>query len=218
MVEPDNGGTQTSPPEEKKELSMEKRLVLAFILMGAVLFLAPYIFKGPPQPPAKQTSSAAPKSGPAQPAQPAPIQAAANTQAPAAPAPAGSIPVESAASEDLFTVDTAVYRVTLSNRGGVVRSWKLKNYTAGGKPLELVNTASNVDFPFALYFKNAPATNPNTALFKAAPQPNGFGIIYTFSDGHLVVQKKFLFTKSSYQTQISTEVTQDGKPLPHLIE
>ncbi len=217
MAEPENGGPNTSPPEEKKDLSMEKRLVLAFILMGAVLFTAPYIFKAPPQPPAKQTSAVPPKAGTTQ---PAPVQAAANPEKPAAaPAPAaGSIPVESAASEDLFTVDTPVYRVTLSNRGAVVRSWKLKKYTAGGKPLELVNTASTVDFPFALYFKTAPSANPNTALFKAEPQPNGLGIIYTFSDGHLVVQKKFLFTKSSYQTQISTEVTQDGKPVPHLIE
>ena len=35
----------------KKELSMETRLLLAFLLMGLVLFLTPYIYKPPPQAP-----------------------------------------------------------------------------------------------------------------------------------------------------------------------
>ena len=40
----------------KKELSMEQRLLLAFVLMGLVLFLTPYFYKAPPPPP--KTSSA----------------------------------------------------------------------------------------------------------------------------------------------------------------
>ena len=36
--------------EEKKELSMEVRLLLAFLLMGVVLFVTPYFYKQPPQP------------------------------------------------------------------------------------------------------------------------------------------------------------------------
>ena len=39
--------------EEKKELSMEVRLLLAFLLMGAVMFLTPYFLKTPPAPAAK---------------------------------------------------------------------------------------------------------------------------------------------------------------------
>src|SRR5260370_34951572 len=38
MPESGNGGSNPSPPDKPKELSMEKRLLLAFILMGAVLF------------------------------------------------------------------------------------------------------------------------------------------------------------------------------------
>jgi len=34
-----------------KELSMEQRLLLAFVLMGLVLFLTPYFYKAPPPPP-----------------------------------------------------------------------------------------------------------------------------------------------------------------------
>ena len=35
----------------KKDLSMEQRLLLAFVLMGLVLFLTPYFYKAPPPPP-----------------------------------------------------------------------------------------------------------------------------------------------------------------------
>ena len=37
----------------KKELTMEQRLLLAFVLMGLVLFLTPYFYKTPPPPPKK---------------------------------------------------------------------------------------------------------------------------------------------------------------------
>ena len=50
----------------KKELSMEQRLLLAFVLMGVVMFLTPYFYKAPP-PPAKTTAPATDR----QPAEPA---------------------------------------------------------------------------------------------------------------------------------------------------
>src|ERR1700733_6276925 len=60
----------------KKELSMEQRLLLAFVLMGLVLFLTPYFYKAPP-PPAKtatkstdQNASATTKSAAEAPASP----------------------------------------------------------------------------------------------------------------------------------------------------
>jgi YidC/Oxa1 family membrane protein insertase len=41
---------------EKKEMSMEVRLLLAFLLMGLVLFVTPYFYKPTPAPPAKQAA------------------------------------------------------------------------------------------------------------------------------------------------------------------
>src|SRR2546430_15801690 len=43
----------TNEPAPKKELTMEQRLLLAFALMGIVLFATPYLFKTP-TPPAPQ--------------------------------------------------------------------------------------------------------------------------------------------------------------------
>ena len=46
------------PGKPKKEMSMETRLLLAFLLMGLVLFLTPYVYK-PAPPPAKPATGAA---------------------------------------------------------------------------------------------------------------------------------------------------------------
>ena len=55
------GGAPNSTPSggKKKELSMEMRLLLAFLLMGLVLFLTPYIYKAPPPPKKPVTPPAA---------------------------------------------------------------------------------------------------------------------------------------------------------------
>ena len=81
MAEPNSGGTPGGPGKPK-ELSMELRLLLAFILMGVVLFLTPYFYK---------TVSAAgeeDRSGWRRSTEPAPAAPAAPTPAPSAAAPA----------------------------------------------------------------------------------------------------------------------------------
>src|SRR5262245_22827705 len=176
MAESDQGGSNPSQPQQPKELSMEKRLLLAFILMGAVLFTTPYFFKSN-NPPAKKTETVPPKAGAgATPGE----QKAVIVQTPEAPSEPAA-PAAAAQKEELFTIDTNVYRVTFSNKGAVVRSWLLKKYFTNGKPLELVNTASTVDFPFALGFKVTPAADLGNSLFVAHPEPDGLGVTYEFS-------------------------------------
>ena len=53
MAESVNGGSNT-PAQPPKEMSMEVRLLLAFLLMGAVMFLTPYFFKSQVPPPGKK--------------------------------------------------------------------------------------------------------------------------------------------------------------------
>jgi len=209
MAESDPGGSNS--PKQSKELSMEKRLLLAFILMGAVLFTTPYFFQSN-GPPAKKTETVPPKGGTAAP--PSEKKAVATVTPEGPPPPAA--PAAAAQKEELYTIDTNVYRVTFSNKGAVVRSWLLKKYLTNGKPLELVNTASTVEFPFSLAFKVTPPADLANSLFLARPEADGLGISYEFSNGHLAVTKKFLFGKDGYKTKVSTEVVQDGKPVPHL--
>src|SRR5580704_9725303 len=62
MAEPTNGGTSGGPGPPKKELSMELRLLFAFILMGVVLFVTPYFYKTV-SPPVKKSAPVAANSG-----------------------------------------------------------------------------------------------------------------------------------------------------------
>lgn len=198
----------------KKELSMEMRMVLAFVLMGLVIVVSQYFMKPAPAPTA--TKEGADKSS-------RPVTAAA-VEKPPQPAPAppktAQMPGQiHADQETVFGIDTDVYRVVFSNRGAVVRSWVLKDYKdRDGKPLELVNqkALAKVPAPFALAFKSpAPATDPNTALFKADPSPDGLRVSFEFSDGVALTKKAFQFDKKSYLVAVTSEVTQNGTLVPH---
>jgi YidC/Oxa1 family membrane protein insertase len=197
----------------KKELSMEMRMVLAFVLMGLVIVVSQYFMKPAPAPTA--TKEGADKSS-------RPVTAAA-VEKPPQPAPApknAQMPGQiHADQETVFGIDTDVYRVVFSNRGAVVRSWVLKDYKdRDGKPLELVNqkALAKVPAPFALAFKGqAPATDPNTALFKADPSPDGLKVSFEFSDGVALIKKAFQFEKKSYRVAVTSEVTQNGTLVPH---
>ncbi len=215
MADTTNGSNPLKPNNEPPM----KNLFVAFLLMGAVLVLSPYFYKMvQPATPAK-----APKAQPAAPAavkSPAPAaQPAAPAQTPAAKpvAPAAAI---SGAKEELFTVETNLYRVVLSNRGAVVRSWILKKYKDGaGWPLELVNTraAAKTGYPFALAFSDKkPSTDVNKLLFAAKPTADGLGIDYDYSDGNLSVRKTFRFARNSYLSEISGHATQGGERLGSL--
>jgi YidC/Oxa1 family membrane protein insertase len=199
-------------PQGKKELSMEVRLLIAFALMFLVLFVTPYIYKPTPAP----KSIAAPTT----PAQAA--QVTKKTEAPPAPPPIQSVPGEiKAASEQTYFIDTDLYKIQFTNTGAVVKSWVLKKFVdSAGKPLELVNTASfqKVPPPFAISLKDDGVSKElNYAPFVAKPAPDNLGIDFEFSDGKNFCRKSFRFSKNSYMSQVTTEVTQDGRPVQHLI-
>jgi YidC/Oxa1 family membrane protein insertase len=198
----------------KKELSMEMRMVLAFVLMGLVIVVSQYFMKPAPAPTA--TKEGADKSS-------RPVTAAAVEKPPqpvSAPPKTTQMPGQiHADQETVFGIDTDVYRVVFSNRGAVVRSWVLKDYKdRDGKPLELVNqkALAKVPAPFALAFKGqAPATDPNTALFKADPSPDGLKVSFEFSDGVALIKKAFQFERKSNLVAVTSEVTQNGMLVPH---
>ncbi len=209
----------------KKELTMEQRLLLAFVLMGLVLFLTPYFYKTPPPAPKTTTTPSGQSSQSAKSTQAAP-SAAKTAAVPEAGTPAPpSAPVPGqikGSSEQQFEVDTDIYHITLSNRGGTVRSWILKKYTDhAGKPLELINAASysKVAPPFSVVLRDDHAADAlNYGLYTAKPAAGNLGIEYEFSDGKNYAKKTFQFSKSGYLSQVSTEVTVNGVPTDHLIQ
>src|ERR1035441_5915154 len=205
------------PPDR---MSTETRLLLAFLLMGAIMFLTPYFFKSqPPAPNAKKSTQAGQAAETTAPPTPADVQPPAEAvEAGKAP----GAPVIQAPAEPPFVVNTDLYRITFSNEGATVRSWQLKKSLADGKPLELVNTAAAVEdsFPFSLYMAGHKvlAKRLNAALYRKTVDPDGLGVTFDYSDGHTTVRKTFRFRKDSYLGQISSEVDTDGQPIDNSLE
>jgi YidC/Oxa1 family membrane protein insertase len=188
---------------------MELRLLLAFLLMGLVLFLTPYFYK--PQPPPKP---AAPSAQPAS----EPAKAAPSGKPAAAPPPA--VPAGVAAEkEEQVEVDNGVYRITFSNRGAVVRSWILARYRdSHGNPLQLINlkAVERTGYPFSLAFKEAaPPVDPNSALFAVERSAGGLALEFQFSDGTTYFRKSFRFQPGSYLVEVASEAVHNGAGLPH---
>ena len=200
----------------KKELSMEVRLLIAFVLMGLVLLVSQYFIKPAPTPTA--TKAGAAKS--AQPVTPAAVEkpeaVIPSTQKQKA---AETLDAVQASAEEIVPVDTDVYHVVFSNRGAVVLSWVLKDYRDhANKPLELVYQPGHnrVPAPFSIDVKGQTlATDPNKSLFKATRSGNGLEVSFEFSDGRTLTKKSFQFTQKSYLVSVTSEVTQNGTAVPH---
>ena len=206
-----------APNGKKKELSMEMRLLLAFGLMGVVLFATQYLIPKAPvkpaTPPAQQAQQIA------KPPEAAPAKAAAKPVAVARASgkkSAKAVPVAAvvADTEETRILDTGVYRIVFSNRGASIRSWILKNYNdINGKPIELIDDRAGRAFSY--YYYTAPTgTNLNDVLF-AVKQATPLSIEFEYSDGVNTAHKSFQFESGVYKASFTSEVSAGGKPVEH---
>ncbi|MBI4889854.1 MAG: membrane protein insertase YidC [Acidobacteria bacterium] len=213
------------PSGDKPEMSMEKRMLIAFGLMGLVLFGTQFFMpKAPkpaadktPAPVASQSAPATPQPAAPKPAQPSPAVPSPAGQTKAAAAPAAA-PAVSAAKEELLTVETDVYRIVFSNKGAVVRSWVLKKYKDGsGQPVELASAsaAPKAGWPFAFVFpREKPGVELNGVLFSAS-QPDPLTVEFTYGDGKVSARKSFRFEAKGYRSDLRSEVTKEGRGVDH---
>ena len=134
MAEQENNKPTPKTPE-KKDISMEQRLLIAFALMGIVLFASQFLYKAPnPKDTIKPVQSATPEQAkkPEVPASAPGIQRSTT--------PSGAVAAQKSES---YVIDTNVFKIVLNNHGAVIRSWQLKQYRDGtGRPLELVNASA----------------------------------------------------------------------------
>jgi YidC/Oxa1 family membrane protein insertase len=204
-------------------MSDQVRGIIFVVIVIVITFTWMHFFQPPvppPQKPGQTTSQTAPGAGSAQPSAAAP--GSTKMSASAAPAVAPKIPTVQATEEKNIVVESGLYRVELSNRGGVVRTWKLKKYFDDQKPprpLDLVNpdVAQELGWPFSLVLPDPQlAAQANSALYEVTPSSQELNapaeITFHFSDGHLDVTKKLNFNQD-YQMSIEVSVSLDGKPL-----
>jgi YidC/Oxa1 family membrane protein insertase len=149
-----------------------------------------------------------------------------------APSNAAAMPPKAAEQERTIVVENGLYRVEISNRGGIVKSWQLKKYMDDSKPQRVLDVvhpqaAEQVGgWPFALVLDDQQMqTQANTALYVAnvhakdvrpgdpigpllAPEE----LQLAWSDGHLEVTKTFQFDHS-YVVRVETSVKYNGTPI-----
>lgn len=205
-------------------LSDEQRSGVALMLMLALLLLWSWYNRPPETPPqGNQQKSANVQQAPA-PVSPGPSQSTepASTKVAAAAAPA--VNVEQAKAEEAITIESGHYRVELSNRGAVAKSWTLKGYEDGEtppKPLELVHAdAANQlhSWPLSVRLGDAGLdAAANTGLYvvnsKETKLHTPAEVDFEWSDGHLEVSKQLKFG-TDYEISIDVSAKLDGKPLP----
>src|SRR5690349_17541624 len=160
-------------PEYKSpqnEPGLDKNILLVFLLMAIAIFGAQYFFKknAPPQTNTTKTVEHAPQPA-APPAQPATSQAATAAPGRKASAKPEAPAVKQATAESEIAVENNLYKITFSNRGGLVKSWILKQYQDDfGKPLDMVNSAGSAKFGFPLSlwtYDEGMRNTLNTALY-----------------------------------------------------
>ncbi|HEY6388180.1 MAG TPA: membrane protein insertase YidC [Candidatus Acidoferrum sp.] len=242
-----------SEPQKKKELSSEKRILIASILSMAVILLWAKFFA--PKPPANlpqankpaittpavtNPAATSPSSAPSTSASKSNAQTPAGIAAGIAPSNAAAMPPKADAAERTIVVENALYRVEISNRGGVVKSWQLKKYMDDSKPqrvLDVVHAEAAAQvggWPFAVVLDDPQLeAQANSALFVAAvaepsaragdatasyeglpanPLPAPSDLKFVWSDGHLEVRKIFQFDHS-YVVRVETAVKFNGTPI-----
>ncbi len=205
----------------QQDSGSQKRLLIAFFLIFIGIAVMQYLMpKPPPQPPKPETP---------QPTQTQPSSPAAAT--PAAPAPAVAkgkapahaahstppAPVKQAGAETETVIETNLYRVTFTNRGGQVKSWILKKskYLPDAE-VELVNpiAAPTLGYPLSFFAYDKDLQKKlNEALYvpsATGPQKPPFSLSLEFSDGETRATKKFTFD-DSYVITVETEVIVKGQ-------
>lgn len=139
---------------------MEKRVVLFLILSLAIIFAYDFILKElgiiPEAPPVETERSG--EAGPFKEAPPETVaQSTAGESSPSASTGTALSPgaVDSAAPGDqLIAVETDLYRAELTNRGGEIRSWRLKKHLTQDRdhpePVQLIHTDGQFAGPLAV--------------------------------------------------------------------
>ncbi|MGA8145718.1 MAG: membrane protein insertase YidC [Candidatus Acidiferrales bacterium] len=211
------------------------RAVVFILLALLILFTWGHFFKPPvpaPQPATTGNAQVAPSAGAGTSgAASIPGSVAVASGPTAAAGKSSPVTAIQAAEEKTIVVESPLYRVEFSNRGGVVRSWKLKKYLTDQKPprpLDLVNgeAAKELGWPFSLVLTDSQLeAQANSALYDVTPTAASNAnanlqaptdVTFHWSDGHLDVVKKLSFTLG-YEMTVECTVTVDGKAIPAAI-
>ncbi|HVB58694.1 MAG TPA: membrane protein insertase YidC [Candidatus Acidoferrales bacterium] len=210
------------------DMSDQVRGIIFVVLVLLVVLLWSRIYSPPVLPPQKSAQTAA-RTSPGQPnaaqTNAIPAQSGGTAVKAGTSAQPAKVKIETvqAAAAKTVVVESPLYRVELSNRGGVVQSWKLKAYFDDEnppRPLELVDSdaSKQLGWPLSLSLSDTQLENEaNSALYEISPAADHVtapaDITFHWSDGHLDISKKLHFTQD-YEMSVEISASLDGRALP----
>jgi YidC/Oxa1 family membrane protein insertase len=217
-----------TPQDPKKEpgLSPQLRILVASLLSMIVIVVWAKFFAPKPQPYTPQTSQPQ-ATAPATTSQSAGPNRSETSAPPARVAATPAAAVKGEPTERSIVVENSLYRVELSNRGAVVKSWQLKKYRDDAKPprtLDLVHpdAANELNvWPLSVALGNNELDQAaNTSLFVATANGSSAPasitapaeLTFSWSDGHLEITKHFRFD-DSYLVRTEVSAKLDGKSI-----
>jgi YidC/Oxa1 family membrane protein insertase len=203
---------------------MEKRLFLAVVLSGLVLWAYQAFFLPQSPPPRSGQRPGAPA---AEPSTPSPEAKAAQPGTATAPARGQAVEADATvqdASERDIVVEGDAVRAVFTTRGGVLKSWRLKHYADGeGNPLELVPAQAPPGSarPFTLQTGDAGVDRVLAqALFKPSAEsvtmgPDVSNLVFEYADASgLSVRKVFAFSAARpYGIDFTSAVRRGDTPI-----
>ena len=206
---------------------MEKRLILAIVLSFLVLMAYQHFFVKPTPMPEAPAVTDVPSADPEDMVRRERIRVTTADTRPAPVVPEAApemAPISGEAERDVV-VETSLFRAVWTNKGGVLKSWTLKNHKgADREDLELVpSLAAEIDlYPFSLDLDDPDlADRLNTEIFDASPGLSGlrdgdsWELQFVYSDGASVrVDKTFRFTGGTYDVETSVRVWRNGQAIP----
>ena len=197
---------------------MERRIFLAIILAAVVMYGWQAFFMPPPPAPRSNASQQAQAPAKAT-ATPAPAAQAPSAQGETKPSAAPVQAVKGEQTEREIVVDTAVAKVVLTNRGGRVLHWQLKDYrTPAGELVDLVpsNIPADQPRPFSLRVDDPQVTQRlDESLYQVRGDTNGRvdatkssgGVTFEFEDAAgLRVRKELRFEPRNFVVSFSADV------------
>ncbi len=188
------------------------RLLLIFLATFIVLILfQPLLKKYGPQPQTPQQEQQQQKTQPAAPQPSAALLAPAEKKSKTAQS-AVPVNLKQATAETESVIDSNLYKITFTNRGGQVKSWILKGYNDDkGQPLDLVlhPASEKYGYPLSLFTYDQNLRNKLNSVLYTVKQ-TGRGITFEYADADTTVRKTFRFD-DSYIAKIDVEVTEHGQ-------
>jgi YidC/Oxa1 family membrane protein insertase len=209
---------------------MDKRTVIAVVLAVVVIvgsMLVQQVFFAPEGPRPAQTAESAADRGPEPIVEEQPTEAAKPSTEAAQPSVTTAAGGQLAAvtdqqiEEQSFTIDTEVFRVGFTNRGGQITSIELKEFSnTDGSPVQMIFSQESGVNPFSIRFGevDAPAVD---ALFQVERSLVGSGVTFsrTFRSQNGVpftLKKRYLLQPRDYMIELQVSIENSVNEYPAL--